>query len=84
VAGAGDVGLELYDQELRPLASSTGAGAAALSYEGAAGQAYFVQVTGSGELAVQFSNAAALAAAMAQAADSALADEGDWLCGAVG
>jgi hypothetical protein len=78
VAGGDHVGLELYDDQLRPLASSAGRGAASLSYQGLTGRAYFVQVTGAGELDVRFSNEAALAAAMASAADAALADEADW------
>jgi hypothetical protein len=68
--------LTLYDAQLRPLATSTGAAAASLSHMGEAGQVYFLSISGSGMLNVQFANEAASAAALAQAIDAVLAD--DW------
>lgn len=76
VSGAGNVGLTLYDAQLRPLASTSASGLASLTYQGAAGQVHFLSISGAGELNVQFANAAASAAAMANAIDAALAD--DW------
>ncbi|MFO0900206.1 MAG: Calx-beta domain-containing protein [Pirellulales bacterium] len=76
VSGTGNVGLTLYDAQLRPLATSTGSTAASLTYAGQPGHVYFLSISGAGTLNVQFANEAASAAAMAQAIDAVLAD--DW------
>jgi len=76
VSGAGNVGLTLYDAQLRPIASSSSGGSASLTYHGQPGQVYFLSISGSGTLDVQFSNAAAQASVLSSAIDAALAD--DW------
>jgi hypothetical protein len=76
VSGAGNVGLTLYDAQLRPLATSTGSTVASLSHAGQPGHVYFLSISGAGTLNVQFANEAASAAAMAQAIDAVLAE--DW------
>ena len=76
VSGAGNVGLTLYDAQLRPIASSSSGGSASLTYQGQPGQVYVLSISGSGTLDVQFSNAAAQASVLSSAIDAALAD--DW------